>query len=216
MFVIPVKSPESPPEPDPAEESQNRNCSVQPHEQRVGCERDESLGNGRREGVREPEHTRHQRTHVLGRLGVGVLEAGDGGEDLRERDEDVGRSLSPNGEIWRSSLTIVRKLSTGRFDVDEVLNQGRDHHAEHGADETALDLLQWSEVEAQPGDLRVEDLVEDGDEDEQGDRVQVVYDIVGYSVELHGCGLRNEVAGHLKILVSHCKSCSGRHGLTWP
>jgi hypothetical protein len=215
-IIVPVKSPECPPEPDPAHESQDRNRGVQPHEQRIRSEWNKGLGDGRREGVREPEHTRHQRTHVLGRLGVGVLETGDGGEDLRERDEDVGRGLGPNGEIWFSLLTTGCRRSTGRFDVDEVLDQGRDHHAEHGADETALDLLQWSEVKAHPRDLWIEDLVEDGDEYEQGDWVQIVYDVVRYSAELHGCSLRNEVAGHLKTLVSYCKSDSGRHDLTCP
>jgi len=71
--------------------------------------------------MREPEHTCHERAHVLGRLGVCVLETGDGGEDLGEGDEEVGWCLDPDGEIG-GLFAVACELAAGGFHVDEVLD----------------------------------------------------------------------------------------------
>jgi hypothetical protein len=55
-----------------------------------------------------------------------------------------------------------------------VLDQGSDDHAEHGADEAGLDFLEGREDVAHAGELGVEEFVEDGDEDEEGEGVEVV------------------------------------------
>ena len=162
-IVLRVQAPERPPERDPAKERQDRNRDVQPDQQRVRRQRHERLRDGRREGVREPEHTCHERTHVLRGFGVGVLETRDRGEDLREGDQQVGGGLHPDAE-GRFDVAVAGELAAGRFDVDEVLDQGGDDHAEHGADEAALNFLEGRENDAHARELGVEELVEDGDE----------------------------------------------------
>jgi len=71
--------------------------------------------------VREPEHARHERAHVLGRFCVRVLEARDGGEDLGESDEQVGGRLDPDGEVWRC-FAVACEVAAGGLGVDEVLD----------------------------------------------------------------------------------------------
>lgn len=113
--------------------------------------------------MREPEHTRHKRAHVLGRLGVSVLETSDGGEDLGEGDEEVGGCLDPDGKVGRY-VAVACEFAARGFGVDEVLDESGDDHAHHRADEAGLDLLDGSEVDAHAGKLGVEEFVEDGDE----------------------------------------------------
>lgn len=116
--------------------------------------------------MREPEDTGHQGAHVFRRFGVRVLETCDGGENLAERNEQVCGRLSPDCERWRV-VAGGRLVAARGFDVDEVLDQSGDDHAEHGADETGLDLLERREVDAHARQLRVEEFVEDGDEAER-------------------------------------------------
>lgn len=162
-IVLRIQASESPPERNPPKERQDRNRDIQPHQQRVGGQRHERLRDRRRERVREPEHTRHERAHVLRRFGVGVLETGDRGEDLGEGDEQVGGGLHPDAEGW-GDVAVAGELAAGGFDVDEVLDQGGDDHAEHGADEAALDLFEGREDDSHAGELGVEEFVEDGNE----------------------------------------------------
>lgn len=95
--------------------------------------------------MREPEHPRHQRAHVLGRFRVRVLQACDAREDFRERDEEVGGRLHPDCEVWWVVAGAGGEAARG-FGVDEVLDYGCYDHAEHGAGEAGLDFLEGCEV----------------------------------------------------------------------
>jgi len=44
----------------------------------------------------EERESHDKGAHVLGRFGEGVFEGGDGGEDLGEREENVGACLGPD------------------------------------------------------------------------------------------------------------------------
>ena len=54
-------------------------------------------------------------------------------------------------------------------------------------------------MDADPAEERVEYPVHDGDEDDQGEGVEVVDDIVGDAAEVHGCCLGGEVVEHLVV-----------------
>lgn len=68
---------------------------VQPHKERVLGQPDEGLGDGGREGLREPEHSCDKAAHVLGRLGEGILKARDRCADFGERNQHIRGCLSP-------------------------------------------------------------------------------------------------------------------------
>lgn len=58
-----------------------------PDQQRIRRQRDKRFANGVRDGAHEQEHGRDDRAHVLGRLGEGVFQTGDGSKDLGEGDQ---------------------------------------------------------------------------------------------------------------------------------
>lgn len=95
--------------------------------------------------------------------------------------------------------TAVGVFAAGAELVDIVLGDGGDDHAGAGDDETSSDTLQWGEVESHAAETGVDEAVEDGDEDDQGEGVEVVNDIVGHTIEFHGCGLGGEVVQHLVV-----------------
>lgn len=69
--------------------SQDGNRSVVPDQIGVLGQRCEGLAKGGRKGSHEEGNGLDHGAHVLGCLGVGVLEGGDGGKDLGQGDEDV-------------------------------------------------------------------------------------------------------------------------------
>ena len=179
---------------------QDRNDHVVPHEERVGGQRDESLAEGVGDGAHEEEDGGDDGAHVFGGLGEGVLEAGDGGEDLGEGDEEVGDRLHPDvdgrgaGAVW-----IRRVLAAGAEFVDVILDDGGCDHGGGRGDPAPGDLLQRGEADAHAFETGVDEDVTNGDEDDEGDGVDVVDEVVGGAVEFHGCGLRDEIVGHLVV-----------------
>lgn len=93
------------PESNAANRGQNGNDHVVPYQERVSGDGDEGLSDGVGNSTREQEYRRDDGTHILRRLCEGILETGDGGEDLREGDEDVGDGLDP--DVDRSGARAV-------------------------------------------------------------------------------------------------------------
>jgi hypothetical protein len=82
-------------EDDTRSERDDGHGSVVPHELGVVGERGECLGERGGEGGREELDRLHEGAHVLRRLGIGVLECCDRGEDLGNGDEDVDAGDGP-------------------------------------------------------------------------------------------------------------------------
>lgn len=127
----------------------NSQCGdhVVPDKVGVVTQRHKSLSDSGSDGVGEQSDSLDDRSHVLGGLGVGVFQDGDGGEDLRETDEGVRTDLRPNvdgsgeGLETKGSMTVssypqratyvsvlvgasVGVVSTGAHPVDVQLRDG--------------------------------------------------------------------------------------------
>lgn len=121
-----------------------------------------------------------KRAHVLGGLGEGVLETGDGGEDLGEADEDVGEGLDPDGE-GGGALALVHVLAARALLVDVVLDDGGGDHGDGSEHETGEHALDGGEPNSLLAEEGVEEVIDDGNEDNQGDGVKVGDDLADVS-----------------------------------
>lgn len=146
-------------EEDADDEGDDGDGGVVPDEMRVVGKRGESLGEGSREGSGEALDTHDEGPHVLGSLGVGVLEGGDGCEDLRDGDKDVDTGDGPDVD-GRLVVGVLGVVVAGGL-VHVVLENGSPQHGKSTEDETSGDLLDGREVDlvlAQEGvDVKIED-----------------------------------------------------------
>lgn len=147
---------------------------------------------------------RYQRLHGRRRLGVCVFQAGDGCEDLGQADEDVCWRLKGHvGAVGDAAAVrgraCQRPVEARALVVDVVLDAGGVGHRrrhEEEAGENAGDGAEWN---AQLAQERVDALLYDWDEDDDGDWVQVEEQVVGQPVRLHRPGHRYERGVHLAI-----------------
>jgi hypothetical protein len=193
------------PEQDTSNEREDSDSSVVPHEQRVLRERDESLAKSIGERRHEVPVRSDERSHVLGSLCERELETSDGSENLRETDEDVWHGLGPHVDR-RKGVARVHVLAALARRVDEVLDNGCSDHGEGSKDESECHALNGSEPDSSFAQSRVQEFVDDGDEDNEGDRVEIGDNVVGDTVALHGGCLRSEVVVHL-VVRQPCKTC---------
>lgn len=82
-------------DPDEASGEERRDGQTDEHPQdlRVDGDGDEGLTDGGAEGVGQQVHALDETLHAGRRLGVGVLETRDAGENLGDTDEHVGGGL---------------------------------------------------------------------------------------------------------------------------
>lgn len=201
-------------EEDTDDEGNDGDGTVVPHKVRVVGEGSESLGDGGGEGSGKALHTHDQRPHVLGGLGVRILEGGHGGEDLRDGDKDVDTGHGPDVD-WRRVVGVVG-LVVARGLVHVVLENSSPQHGESTEEETSSDLLDGGEVDlvlAEEGvDVQIKDwpLVSEctksrfrfrltRNEDNESDGVHVLQKIVGGSVKSHGSAHGSQVVVHLAV-----------------
>ena len=186
------------PEANATNERKNSHRTVVPDEQRVLRQRDKGLAERSRKGSHEQSKSGNERTHVLWRLGETILERGDGGEDLRDGDQDVSTSLRP--DVDRSWLFALGSLAAARRLLVDVSLYDRSPDHGHGAEEeTDGDLLDRSESDAGLAESRVEEEVANGNEDDEREGIEVLEDIVGQAVELHRSSLRDQVVVELVV-----------------
>ena len=87
----------------------------------------------------------------------------------------------------------------GRADVDLMLDDRRKGHGEAREDEAPRDAGDGVHGEPALAEERVDDLVKDGDEDDDDDGVDVLQLVVGHAVQLHLARLRDEVGVELVV-----------------
>jgi hypothetical protein len=87
----------------------------------------------------------------------------------------------------------------GRGGVDEVLGDGSLDHCCRVEEETKGDARDGFEGNADLAEAGADDLVHDGDEDDDCEGVDVLHDVVGDAVEFHLAGLGDQVAEHLAV-----------------
>lgn len=133
--------------------------SVVPHKVGVVGEGSESLSEGSREGSGKTLDTHDQRPHVFGGLGVGILESGDGREDLGNSNKDVNTGHSPDVD-GRLVVRVVGFIVTGSL-VHVVLEDGSPQHGHSTEKETSSDLLDGGKVDLVLAEERVDVQIED-------------------------------------------------------
>lgn len=203
-----VKVSVSEPNNESTDESGSSKTSVGPDELGVLGGRRQSDTNGSSNGVGEEENGHDERLHGGGSLGVGVLETGDGGENLRQSNEGVSRGLDSHMDVvggvvlsigQQSSRAGSRRLVTRTGRVDDLLDNGSVGHGTRSKEETEGDSGDGSHLDTDSSQVGVDELLHDGDEDDDGNGVNVLHDIVGDTVGLHLASLRHKVVEHLSV-----------------
>lgn len=193
---------------DPEEDSGNTRddgCdTVVPHQQGVSREGNEGLSESGRDGGHEEEDGHDQRTHILGGLGEGILKTGDGGEDLADGDQDVGSGLDPDIQLGDSQVSLVIQTlgcacTTRAFLVNLVLDNSGPDHSQSTSQESGSDPLQRAEVDTHAPESGVDEGVKDGDQDDQGERIEIAQNIVGEAVSVHSSSLGGQVVVELVV-----------------
>ena len=190
---------EAEPERDTADKGNDGNDTVVPYEKGIIGKGSEGLTDGGGEGAGEEVDGHDEGLHVLGGLGEGVLVAGDVGEELGDTDEDVRETLGPHIDGRGVASLTVGVIAAGRLLVNVVLHDAGSNHREGSEEETDGHALDGGKVDANLAETGVDQAIENGDHDDNGDGVKVLDNIVGHTVELHGSGLRGEVTGHLVV-----------------
>jgi hypothetical protein len=186
-------------------ERSNGQTAEHPHDRRVVQERVESLRDGRSERVGEEVHGLDEGLHAGWRLGVGVLETGDGGENLRDTDQHVSTSLGSDMNVVALSNTVnfasraERMTVAGTGLVDVVLNDSSVDHGHRRNPETSDDTVDGREGNLVLAEEGEEELVHERQENDNGDGVEVLHQIVGNAVTSHLTGLSDEIVGEVAV-----------------
>lgn len=205
LVFLGVEVVEDDPEDDTGHERGAGQTDEHPHDGRVEGGGRQGLGERGAEGVGEQVHGLHEGLHGGRGLGVGVLEAGDGGEDLRHTDEHVRRGLDGDVDVVAGGLAVddgevaAGRFVTGAGHVDEVLHDGGVHHGQRGDDEPERDTGDGTEADVEAAQQGVHESLEQGNEDDDGDGVEVLHQIVGDAVAVHLAGLGDEVTRELAV-----------------
>lgn len=186
------------PEEDTTAESEHGNGTVVPDEKGIFGDGGEGLAKSGGEGRHEVPVRSDERSHVLGRLGESELETRNGREDLGETDERVGRNLHPDAD-GGGVVALVHVGTARSLLVDFALDDAGGDHSRGSEDETKSHTLDGGEADTLLAEEWVQDVVNDGDEDNEGDGVDVSDDIVGETVQDEGVGLRGQVVVHLVV-----------------
>jgi hypothetical protein len=197
---------EDEPEDTRGQSRDHSDTSVHPHDCRITGGGDECLRDSGTDGGGEEVERLDEGLHARWGLGVGVFETGDRNEDLSQTDEHVSRSL--NGDVHvvgeravsiHASRALSRAAITGPGLVDDVLDDSGVHEAEGAEHESNGDTSDRLELDLELAEDGVNHHVENRDENNDRDGVKVLHQIVGHTVALHLTGLRDEVAGELRV-----------------
>jgi hypothetical protein len=187
------------------DERGNSQTAEHPHDRGIVQERVERLGDGGSEGVGEQVHGLDEGLHAGRRLGVGVLETGDRGENLRDTDEHVGSGLGGNVDVVAlgdavdlAGLAERVAVAWSGF-VDVMLDDGGVDHGERSNPETSGDTVDGREVDPVLAEKGEEPLIHKRQEDDDGNGVEVLHQIVGDTVTSHLTSLGDEVVGEVAV-----------------
>src|SRR5690242_6620544 len=196
-------------EQDPDQAAGNERSDSQtaehPHDRGVVQEGVQRLGDGGSERVGEQVHGLDERLHAGRRFGVGVLETSDRGENLGNTDEHVGAGLGGNVDVVTLGNTIdlagiaERVAITGTSLVDVMLDDSGVDHGKRGDPEPSGDTVDGREVDLVLAEEREEELIHDRQEDDNGNGIEVLHQIVRDTVTSHLTSLGNKVVGEVSV-----------------
>jgi hypothetical protein len=167
------------------EEGGDGQSDIGPNEVWVGdgsgtCERDGS-GNGGREETDSVDES----LHPCGCSSVGELVGGNVNKDLSNGGDSVEDELPPKTDGRNSLGTIGSVVSTWRGLVDFPLHDGTSNHVDCTELETDKDPSHGLDGSTNLFKEGVKTVGDDGDSDNNEERVEVVHDIVGGTIESH-------------------------------
>jgi hypothetical protein len=200
-----VKVVEENPDQATSNERSNGQTAEHPHDRGVVQERVESLGDGRSERVGEEVHGLDEGLHAGRRLGVGVLETSDGGENLGDTDQHVSTSLGSDVDVVALSNTVnlasrAERVTVARTGlVDVVLNNGSVDHGHRRDPETGNDTVDGRERDLVLAEEGEEELIHKRQENDNGDGIKVLHQIVGNAVTSHLTSLGDEVVREVAV-----------------
>ena len=183
--------------------------SVHPDKLGVMSDRDEGHVDGSAKSVGEKVHALNKRFHRWRSLGVGILETGDGEENLGNADKDVRGSLDGNVNVVRHKFAVdqsgcallrgTRKFVARSRTVDQVLNNGSIGKAQRSEEKADTNTSDWAQLDASFAEQGIDNSVQNWGEDENRNRVKVLHEIVGHAVTLHLFCLRDKVGRKLTV-----------------
>jgi hypothetical protein len=193
--------------PDEASSDETGHSQTNVHPLDLGVDKNwvERLRDGGSEGVGEEVHGLHKGLHGRWGLGVGVLKTGDRGEDLRDTDEHICTGLRGNVDVVAVNDAVnlgsgaERVVVAGTGLVDVVLNDCGVDHSEGRNPETANDTVDRREWDLVLAECRHKDLINERQENDNGNGIEVLHQIVGNAVESHLSTLGDEVVGELTV-----------------
>ena len=206
LFILVVMV-ESEPESDSSGESKARNTGIHPQNLGVDEDGDECFVERGAEGVREEVQALDEGFHARWGFGVGVFETGHGDEDFGDADEEVCWGLDGDVDVvWQlcavgcnASLAVQGRLEAWSRLVDQSLDTSSVGEREGSQDETDRDASHWSQLIAGTAHERVDDAVEDWNEDKDGDWVEVLHLVVWHAMALHLSSLSYKVGRKLAV-----------------
>lgn len=160
---------------------------VTTHQVWICRRRNQHLTQSTRQSIHEEENSHDQPSHIRRRPCIGHLIRGDITETFRHGSQDGVWDLPPNtdGRDARSHGACGSVVSARTEFVDAVLDDGADDAGDGGEGEAEGDAGDAPEFDIVPCQEWVDDVAEDRDEDDDGQRVEVVEEVVGRSVGDH-------------------------------
>lgn len=207
LVLVGVEVTEAEPEGTTTNKGNAGDSGVVPDQQGVIGQRSKGLANRGGNGAHEQVDTHDERLHVLRGLGVGILVGGDVGKDFGETNQDVGQALGPDIDGGgRAELLLavdddgaVGVIAARALLVDVVLHDSGGNHGKRGNEETSGHTLDGGESDANLAETGVQEVVDEGNHDDNGDGVQVLDNVVGDTVKLHGTSLDGQITSHLVV-----------------
>lgn len=185
------------------EEGERGHESIEPHQQGVLGQTDESLADGSGEGCHEKGDSLDHGAHVLGGLREGVFQRGDGSKNFGESDEDVRTRLGPDVDGSRLTAThlterLIKDLTgsvpaTLGAGINVVLDDRGPNHGSATGHEATGNLLDGRKANAHLTQGGIDEEIVKGNEDEESEGVQVAEDIVRNAMPLHDSSLRDQI-----------------------
>lgn len=139
---------------------------------------------GGADGCHEQRESHYESLHVRWSTRVGDSVGSHVDEDFGAGCDTDGESVEPERQRRDTgSLFTSRGLVTaGRGLVDVVLENGEAHCSNGGDDESEGHAGDGAESDAHLAETRVNEMVHDRDENDDGKRVEIIKDIVGHAV----------------------------------
>lgn len=195
LILDSIKSTKQEPEHDASSQGGNSKTSIHPSEFGVNSSRRDGNSKSGTKCVGNKENGHDEGFKRVGSFGASKLETGNGSKNFADGNQEVGRCLDSNVDSGSngSSDKVVGSL------VDVVLQHRSVGHGKGSEKETKSDTSDGTEWNAVLSKEWVDKVVHDGNENDNGDRINVLHDIVWDFMGIHLTSLGNKVVDHLSI-----------------